>query len=119
MTAPERGLITGSAEAGGAVAIAVVSSSAEEASTRYSPLDQITRELGALAEWLRGLGEKKDLPSGEKSGRRGIEVLAPREGRAARALGKPGRESRERLLWGIAVGLLMIVLGLFLWRARG
>ncbi|MRG95633.1 protein kinase domain-containing protein [Polyangium spumosum] len=82
-------------------------------------LDQITRELGALAEWLRVLGEKKDLPSGEKSGRREIEVLAPREGRATRASGKQGGESRERLLWGIAVGLLMIVLGLFLWRARG
>ncbi|MDI1449858.1 protein kinase [Polyangium sp. 6x1] len=84
-------------------------------------LDQITREIGALAEWLRVLGEKKELPprAGDKPGRREIEVVAPREGQ--RALSKPKRddESRARLVWGIAVGLVVIVVGLFLWRTWG
>ncbi|MDI1475146.1 protein kinase [Polyangium sp. y55x31] len=81
-------------------------------------LDQITREIGALAEWLRVLGEKKDLPpgAGDKPGRREIEVVAPRSSRAAL---KRGDESRARLVWGIAVALVVIVVGLFLLRTWG
>ncbi|TKD05040.1 serine/threonine-protein kinase [Polyangium fumosum] len=83
-------------------------------------LAQITREIGALAEWLRVLGEKKDVPpgAGEKSGRREIEVLAPREGRATSPKAKPRGEGRALLVWGI-VALVVIVVGLFFLRAWG
>jgi len=77
-------------------------------------LDEITRELGALAEWLRVLGRTKSargsfLPPAEV-----VQVFADKpEGK------RPILPQRERLLWGLGIFLMGIVIVLFAWRARG
>jgi serine/threonine protein kinase len=93
-------------------------------------LEEITRELGALAEWLRVIGHKKQtslIPSPRDSRPRQMtqdESDAERGDRQTRYPPAPSKRSRTKdyqvqILWAVAVILVAIVIGLFVWRSRG
>jgi hypothetical protein len=92
-------------------------------------LEEITRELGALAEWLRVLGHKKGtslLPppprdsrprqssSDDVDGERG-----DRQPRHSMRRPAPRSDIRVHILWAIALVLVAIVIGLFVLRPGG
>lgn len=92
-------------------------------------LEEITRELGALAEWLRVLGHKKGTsllppPPRESRPRQGSseEIDVERMERSPRhSTRRPNQQSdiRVHILWAIALVFMAIVIGLFILRLRG
>lgn len=86
-------------------------------------LDEITGELGALAEWLRVLGRTKGGPiPSERPSRRGQSEKPPQphDPKTELSLEKLlARDLRVHVLWAIAVVLVVIVIALFVFRARG
>jgi len=80
-------------------------------------LDEITGELGALAEWLRVLGRTKSAPvPSERPSRRGHAEKTEAE------IAKPAStrtDLRVHLLWALGLVLVAIVIALFVSRARG
>jgi len=92
-------------------------------------LEEITRELGALAEWLRVLGHKKGtslLPppprdSRPRQGSSSDETDIDRADRPRHSTRRPVPRSdiRVHILWAIALVLVAFVIGLFVLRPGG
>lgn len=84
-------------------------------------LDEITRELGALAEWLRVLGRTKGGPvPSERPSRRGqSDKPEPEPPKAQASLAPQPTDLRVHLLWAVGLVLVVIVIALFVSRARG
>lgn len=89
-------------------------------------LEEITRELGALAEWLRVLGHKKGTsllppPPRESRPRQSssddVETdRSDRQPRHATRRPPPQSDIRVHILWAIALVLVAFVIGLFVLR---
>ncbi|HRI70728.1 MAG TPA: hypothetical protein PK156_41130, partial [Polyangium sp.] len=93
-------------------------------------LEEITRELGALAEWLRVLGHKKGTsllppppresrPRQPSSGDEGEAERPERQPRHSQRRPVPQSDIRVHILWAIALVLVAIVIGLFVLRPGG
>lgn len=92
-------------------------------------LEEITRELGALAEWLRVLGHKKGtslLPPPPRDSRprqpqseEGDNERHERQARHSMRRSAPKSDLRVHILWAIALVLVAIVIGLFVLRPGG
>jgi len=92
-------------------------------------VEEITRELGALAEWLRVLGHKKGtsiLPPPPRDSRprqpSSEDLDAERHDRQARHSNRrphPKSDLRVHILWAIALIFVAVVIGLFVLRAGG
>ncbi len=93
-------------------------------------LEEITRELGALAEWLRVLGHKKGTsllppppresrPRQPSSGDEGETERPERQPRHSQRRPVPQSDIRVHILWAIALVLVAIVIGLFVLRPGG
>jgi len=93
-------------------------------------LEEITRELGALAEWLRVLGHKKGTsllpppprdsrPRQPSSSDDAETERADRQPRHSSRRNRPQSDIRVHILWAIALVLVAIVIGLFILRPAG
>lgn len=93
-------------------------------------LEEITRELGALAEWLRVLGHKKGTsllppppresrPRQPSSSDDAENDRGDRQPRHSMRRSPPQSDIRVHILWAIALVLVAIVIGLFILRPAG
>jgi len=103
---------------GGEAEPAVLKTIADNTETQ---IDEITRELGALAEWLRVLGRSKSARGSMNPPSEGHVSRDRRDKPDTEALGQRKSQIpvREQLLWAVGFLLLGIVIAMFLWRAKG